>query len=149
MKADLVIKNGLVCTEYGMIRGGLAAKDGVIVAIGADESLPEADRVYDAKGLLVLPGVVEPHCHLGIDQNPDGTDIGSERYYQDMTTESKAAVVGGVTTINTTIEGIGPGGKRFTGVRNKYENVKDAWKNAYCDIKYYAVSYTHLMLPTT
>ena len=137
MKADLVIKNGLVCTGEGMIRGGLAAKDGIIIAIGADETLPEAERVYDANGLLVLPGVVEPHCHLGIDQNPDGTDIGSERYYQDMGTESKAAVVGGVTTINTTIEGIGPGGKRFTGVRNKYENVKDAWENAYCDIKYY------------
>ena len=81
MKADLVIKNGLVCTGEGMIRGGLAAKDGIIIAIGADETLPEAERVYDANGLLVLPGVVEPHCHLGIDQNPDGTDIGSERYY--------------------------------------------------------------------
>ena len=137
MKADLVIKNGLVCTDHGVIRGGIAAKDGIIVAIDEDNNLPEAEQVYDAKGLYVMPGVVEPHCHLGINQHADGTDVGSEQYYADMTTESKAAVVGGITTINTTIEGIGPGGKRFFGVKNKYENVIDAWKNAYCDIKYY------------
>lgn len=137
MKADLVIKNGLVVTESGIIRGGIATKDGVIIYIGADENLPEANYVHDANGLLILPGVVEPHCHLGIDKNEDGTNKGIERYIEDMATESKAAAVGGITTINTTVEGLGPKGVRFFGARNKMVNAKPALDNAYCDIKYY------------
>lgn len=137
MKADLVIKNGVVCTDKGMIKGGIAAKDGIIIYVGSDDALPECDNVYDAKGLLIMPGAIEPHCHLGLDKKEDGSFKGIERYTEDVATESKAAVVGGVTTINTTVEGLGPGGVRFFGVKNKMDNAKDALKNAYCDIKYY------------
>lgn len=137
MKADLIVKNGIVVTNEGLIKGGVAAKDGVIVAIAADENLPEAEKEYDAKGLLIMPGVIEPHCHLGLDKNEDGSFKGVERYIEDVATESKAAAVGGITTINTTVEGLGPGGKRFYGVKNKMENAKPALDNAYVDIKYY------------
>lgn len=137
MKADLVIKNGLICTDIGIIKGYTASKDGAIVSIGAGSDIPESDKVYDAKGYLVLPGVIEPHCHLGLDKKEDGTPSGVERYIEDVDSESKAAAVGGVTTIHTTVEGKGPGGVKITGVKNKIVNAEPAIKNAYCDFKYY------------
>ncbi len=54
--------------ELGIIRnGGLAIKDGVIVAVG---KTPEVTKVYRAETILsangktVLPGFVDPHTHL-------------------------------------------------------------------------------------
>jgi len=45
--------------------GGLFARDGVIEQVGPSTTLPdEADRVLDARGMLVLPGLVNTHHHL-------------------------------------------------------------------------------------
>lgn len=131
MKVDLIIKNGMICADGTMIQGGVASKGGSIVAIG-DMAEYEADKVYDAKGNLVLPGVIDPHTHLGLDKDKKGEAYGDVRFEEDCKTESKAAVVGGVTTFNTTVLNTDPGD-----FNDKVEAVKDAWKNAYCDMKYY------------
>jgi len=96
MKVDLVIKNGIVCTEKGMTKGGLAIDNGFIQSVTSDAMLPEADKVYDAEGNLVFPGVVEPHSHLGLEK------MTRECFAQDLETETKAAAQGGITTVNTT-----------------------------------------------
>lgn len=96
MSVNLVIKNGIVCTENGMVRGSLSIKNGVIQSIGSDEANPPSDSVYDAKGNLVFPGVVEPHAHLGLQ------DLSREAFARDLKTETQAAAQGGITTINTT-----------------------------------------------
>ena len=45
--------------------GGLFARDGVIERVGQTGELPEeADRVIDASGMVVLPGLVNTHHHL-------------------------------------------------------------------------------------
>lgn len=45
--------------------GGLFARDGVIELVGPSDELPaSADRVLDASGLLVLPGLINTHHHL-------------------------------------------------------------------------------------
>jgi dihydropyrimidinase len=62
-------------------------RDGVIVEIGQKLAAGAGVREIDASGLLVLPGGVHPHVHLG----------GSG---DDYTTGSAAAVAGGVTTIS-------------------------------------------------
>ncbi|MEA2212889.1 MAG: hypothetical protein QOF83_2837, partial [Solirubrobacteraceae bacterium] len=38
---ELVVKNGLVVTPVGVIRGGLVAEDGIITHVGADATLPD------------------------------------------------------------------------------------------------------------
>lgn len=45
--------------------GGLFARDGVIEAVGPSDDLPAmADTVFDATGMLVLPGLINTHHHL-------------------------------------------------------------------------------------
>ena len=66
MKADLVVRNARVVQHDGEFHGGLAVKDGVIVAVGSDSALPEGTREIDAKDKVLMPGVIDPHCHLGV-----------------------------------------------------------------------------------
>ncbi len=45
--------------------GGVFAEDGWITQVGASVDLPEtADRVIDAEGMVVLPGLINTHHHL-------------------------------------------------------------------------------------
>ncbi|MDE3092059.1 MAG: amidohydrolase family protein, partial [Chloroflexota bacterium] len=45
--------------------GGLFVRDNVIQTVGASDQLPTtADRVIDARGMVVLPGLVNTHHHL-------------------------------------------------------------------------------------
>lgn len=89
MKADLVIRNARVVTHAGEFHGGVASLDGRIVAVGGDDALPDATRVIDAEGRALLPGVIDPHCHLGVNYP----------YDEDMRDQTAAAASGGITTI--------------------------------------------------
>lgn len=125
MKYDLVIKNGTVCTESGMIKGGLAIKDGIIQAYVTDSALPEADKYYDANGNIIFPGVVEPHSHFGTGcQSREG-------YIKDLYSETRAAAQGGVTTVNTTtLLGAQP-------LKSYYEWAQEGIDNIYSNVKFY------------
>lgn len=96
--ADLVIKNGLIITPQGVISGGVAVEGERIVDIGSDAALPKAKETVDAEGLVVFPGIIDPHHHMGLNQP-------WEQCIRDFTDESIACAVGGVTSIVTT-----PGG---------------------------------------
>ena len=61
MQAELVIKNGLVILETGEVITDVAVQGGKIVAIGQDLS---GERVIDATGLVVSPGMVDAHVHI-------------------------------------------------------------------------------------
>jgi len=98
MKADLVIRNARVADHDGEFDGGVAVKDGVIVLTGANDALPSATREIDAEGRVLLPGLIDPHCHLGV----------KYPYNEDMQTESAAAASGGVTTILLYIRNLEP-----------------------------------------
>jgi cytosine/adenosine deaminase-related metal-dependent hydrolase len=68
--STLLVKNAyvLVTMDDGrreITGGGLFARDGVIESVGVMQELPgAADRVFDAAGMLVLPGLVNSHHHL-------------------------------------------------------------------------------------
>lgn len=87
---DLVIKGGKIVGADGIFPAGLGIHEGRIVVIGAEEHLPLAAETIDAGGLLVLPGLIDPHVHL---RDPGHTER------EDWTTGSMAAALGGVTTL--------------------------------------------------
>jgi dihydroorotase-like cyclic amidohydrolase len=86
---DLVVRGGtLVIPGVGRIKADVGISGDKIVALGEDLS-GSAGEVYDASGKMVLPGIFDPHTH-----------IGNERSYdEEAETETRAAVLGGVTTI--------------------------------------------------
>jgi len=84
-----VIVNAKMVTPGGIVEGGAAVRDGKFVAIGSADTLPDADDRIDARGRLVLPGLVDPHVHLG----------GTFPYEQNLVTECASAASGGVTTL--------------------------------------------------
>ena len=93
MSARLLIRGGtLVDPVAGTTApGDVLVDDGRIVAAGAPGSLAAADAgEYGARGLLVLPGLVDMHVHL--------REPGYE-YKETIATGVKAALAGGFTSL--------------------------------------------------
>ena len=89
-RADLVVRGGRIVSPWGTFEGGVAARDGIIVAVGDDRELPPAHEVIEAAGRYVLPGVIDCHVHL--------REPGYE-YKEDWRSGTAAAACGGVTTV--------------------------------------------------
>jgi dihydroorotase len=68
----------------------VALDAGIIAAIGPKLPTAPAARVIDAAGLLVVPGLIDPHVHL---REPGQTHKG------DIATETRAAASGGFTSV--------------------------------------------------
>jgi allantoinase len=90
IKADLVVKNARICTENGIVFGGMAIKNGKIIAIGGDNELASGKKELDINKKLIIPGLVDLHVHF---REPGGTQK------EDFFTGTKAAAAGGVTTV--------------------------------------------------
>ncbi len=89
MGFDLLIKDGfLVMPESGVTKATLAINGEKIVGIFEDASHLQAKEMIDARGKYVLPGVVQPHCHLG-----------KLSGLQDYAIDTASAAIGGVTTV--------------------------------------------------
>ena len=61
---DLFIRHGTLVTEAGVYPANLAITDGRIAAILAPGERVAAEAELDARGLHVLPGVVDNHVHF-------------------------------------------------------------------------------------
>ena len=85
---EILISGGTVVTSEGRFDADVRVRDGTIVEIGTGLAAGAGARAIDATGLLVMPGGVDPHVHLG----------GSTR--DDYRTGSQAALAGGITTIS-------------------------------------------------
>lgn len=86
---DLIIRNGtLVIPGIGQVKADVGIADGRIAVLGANLAQRVAE-VYDATGRTVLPGIFDPHIHLGNEQS----------YESEAETETRAAILGGVTTV--------------------------------------------------
>jgi len=87
---SLKIINAKLWLEEGIYDGGLATLDGKIIKIGKEPSLPETENTIDAKGMLVIPGLIDLHVHF---REPGYTQK------EDFLTGTRAAAAGGVTTV--------------------------------------------------
>jgi allantoinase len=90
---DLIVKNVRVVRprQPKVETLDVGVKDGRFARLAPAIPTAEARRVYDGRGRLAFPGVVDAHTHAGI----------YAPLAQDAVTESRAAVSGGVTTMLT------------------------------------------------
>ncbi|TRO54623.1 allantoinase, partial [Candidatus Bathyarchaeota archaeon] len=89
MTVDIVIKNGLTVLPTGITQSSIVIDGGKIIGI-MSSSEPKADRVIDARGKVVLPGMVDMHVHLRDPGFPARENFESG---------TRAAAAGGVTTV--------------------------------------------------
>jgi len=87
---DTLIRNATVVNEGREFNGYVLIRGQLINAVGEGDMQPGDDcEVIDAKGLILLPGVIDCHVHF---REPGLTRKA------DLATESHAAVAGGVTS---------------------------------------------------
>jgi dihydropyrimidinase len=93
---DILIRDGTYITIEGKFKKDIHICNGKITEIG-ENLIPsgEQERIIDANGLLILPGGIDPHVHLTL---PETVPAG-DRWVDDLTSGSMAALAGGITTI--------------------------------------------------
>ncbi len=84
--AEVIIRDAVIVTAAGRSEGDIRVRDGAIAEIGPNLAGSAGAQEIDASGLLVFPGGVDPHVHIGRED--------------DYTSGSAAALAGGVTTIS-------------------------------------------------
>ncbi len=58
MGIDLIVANGTVVSAAGVEQTDIAVNDGRIMALGSRRAFPKAERVVDASGKIVIPGLI-------------------------------------------------------------------------------------------
>jgi dihydroorotase (multifunctional complex type) len=89
VKHALLIRGGRVVSSVAIRQADVRIRDGAVIEV-AQNLRPDGERLIDATGLYLLPGVIDAHSHQwepGFASRPD---------FRDDTT---SAAVGGITTI--------------------------------------------------
>ena len=85
----ILIENGKVLRSGRLAKANIVIENGRIKSVGIAEP-KQVDKRIDAKGRLILPGLVDGHAHL---HDPAFTNR------EDFTTGTSAAAAGGVTAV--------------------------------------------------
>jgi dihydroorotase len=86
---DLIVRGGTIVNQDGVGERDLGVRAGRIAALG-ELGRAGAAEIVDARGLHVLPGVIDSHVHF--------REPGAE-HKEDLETGSRAAIMGGITAI--------------------------------------------------
>ncbi len=86
---DLGIVNGNVYFKGDFLNTNLYIKNGIIHTLTS--KFLSCKEVYDAKGMMVLPGFIDPHVHLNLKV---GENLSEDDFYKG----SINAAIGGITT---------------------------------------------------
>jgi imidazolonepropionase-like amidohydrolase len=64
----IAIKDGkiLTITQGVLETGTVLIEGGKIIAVGEYVEIPEDAEIYDASGKVVMPGMIDAHCHSGV-----------------------------------------------------------------------------------
>jgi len=86
---DLILKNGKCFIEEQLKTTDIGISNGIIKSIDKIQVSPD-QKILDASNFVVLPGVIDTQVHF---REPGSTDV------EDLESGSKAAVLGGVTSV--------------------------------------------------
>ena len=126
---DLLIRGGTVAGPNGIGEADVGVRGGRIAAIG-DLSAISAAGVFEARGLHVLPGVIDTQVHF--------REPGNE-HKEDLESGSRAAVLGGVTTVFEMPNTHPPTTTRFA-LEDKFARAK---ARMHCDYAFYVGATPH------
>lgn len=144
-----LIKNARIYTGTGeIIENGQIAFDDKIRYVGT-EYIGTPDEVIDASGLTVTPGLIDPHCHVGLfgdslgfegaDANEDSDPVTPQlRAIDGINPQDRAfseAVRAGVTTVVTGPGSANPIGGQFAAIKTYGVCVDDMVIKAPCAMK--------------
>ena len=90
--ASVLIQNGTIVNADSSVRADLLIDGATIKEIRAGIPASAAQTVVDARGLLLLPGGIDAHTHLDM-------PFGGSKSADDFETGTRAAAIGGTTTI--------------------------------------------------
>ena len=86
---DLILKNGKCFIDGQLKSVDIGISNGIIKNIGKIEQASN-EKTLDANNLTILPGIIDTQVHF---REPGSTDV------EDLESGSKAAVLGGVTSV--------------------------------------------------
>ena len=89
---SILIQNGTIVNADSTQKADLLIDGATIKEIRASIPASSADKVVDATGLLLLPGGIDAHTHLDM-------PFGGSQSADDFLTGTRAAAIGGTTTI--------------------------------------------------
>src|SRR5947199_6640551 len=112
--SELIIRNGLVVTADARLETDVRIRNGTIAEIGRNLAPAAGAREIDARGMLVLPGGVDPHSHLA---GEIPADLPRGSIVEDYTSGSAAALAGGITTVTNFVSRLA--NEKVTGFRNR------------------------------
>lgn len=118
---SIVIKGGKIVTSTDIYCADLVIENGKIVTIGRDISLEYGNEI-DATGRYIFPGAIDPHTHFDL-------EAGSTVTADDFESGTKAAILGGTTTIVDFVNHVR--GESLRDALNKWN--KKVKGNTYCD----------------
>jgi dihydropyrimidinase len=90
--STVLIQNGTIVNADSTVKADLLIEGTAIKEIRAGIPVASADKVVDARGLLLLPGGIDAHTHLDM-------PFGGSKSADDFETGTRAAAIGGTTTI--------------------------------------------------
>lgn len=120
---DLLIRGGTVATPNGITPADVGVISGRIAAIGSLAGAKAAE-IFEARGLHVLPGVIDSQVHF--------REPGNE-HKEDLETGSRAAILGGVTGVFE-MPNTAPPTTTRAAIQDKLARAKD---RMHCDYAFY------------
>jgi allantoinase len=116
MHADLVIRGATMVTEQETIAADVCLSGEKIAAILAADCPVDAEETFDARGLHLLPGLIDCHVHLN---EPGRT------HWEGYASGTAAAAAGGITTVLDMPLNCSPPTLNRAALQTKRDAVKD------------------------
>ncbi len=120
MSESILIKNATIINENKKFVGDVLVVNGMISEVKSGSIEKKADRIIDANGKLLIPGLIDDQVHF---REPGLTHKGN------IASESKAAIAGGITSFME-MPNTNPTATNVEELNKKYEIAsRTAWAN--------------------
>lgn len=120
------IVNGRVWKDGNVLEKDIVIEDDKILNVVRRSQKVQADRIIDAEGALILPGLIDAHVHLRDSKLS---------YKEDFVSGTSAAVAGGFTLVLDMPNTEPP----ITRPERLTERMREAEKRILCDVGFYAM----------